>query len=83
MWNDITSHKGGGWFEESDTGTPAIFETSGWITHETTNYVTICSTMERSGDLKGHDTVIPKGCIIKIYDLRKYVQIRNKTQEST
>lgn len=73
VWRDIVSHKGGEWSDEPGSGGSWLMFTCGWVTDETEIDLTVHSTI---GDPKremvlAHDTVIPRGCVVKRIVLRK------------
>ena len=73
IWRDIASHKGAVWSDTPKSGGSWLMYTAGWVTDEDETDLTIHSTI---GDPNreptyGHDTVIPKGCIVKRTILKK------------
>lgn len=75
-WKDPTSHKGGGWSREPKSDGAYTVWTVGWITQETKTEITIHSSVGEN--LFGHDTVLPRGCIVskKILRRAKHERIR-------
>lgn len=72
-WRDIASHKGGEWSDDPKSGGTWPMLTAGWVTDEDDMDVTIHSTIGDPSRPRtyGHDTAIPKGCVIKKTMLRK------------
>ena len=74
IWNDPASHKGGGWSQEKTSlGTYTMY-TAGWVTDENEREVTIHSTIGEP-EIYGHDTVIPRGCIVARKVLRRWTRL--------
>jgi hypothetical protein len=73
VWRDIASHKGANWSDTPTSGGTWLMYTAGWVTDETDIDLTIHSTIgDPTREMTfAHDTVIPKGCIVKRTVIRK------------
>ena len=72
IWDDITSHFGGEWFDISDLKDKDLtrFYTAGVVVYEDEKLIKVVGTVDRETGA-GHDTVIPKGCIASRKVLRR------------
>ena len=73
VWADIASHKGSEWSDSPKSDGPWLMYTAGWVTDEDRKTITVHSTVgdPRREPTYGHDTVIPRGCIVSRKVIRK------------
>ena len=73
IWQDITSNTNE-WFDDISNLNTYTFYTAGWVLLEDDNVIKMVSTHSdpKEDDITyGHDTIIPKGCVIDRIVLKK------------
>ena len=66
-WVDISSFDGS-WMEMSDARQykPLTVKTCGWVVVETSEYITLVSSVSDDEETTGSVNSIPKGCVVSV-----------------